>query len=250
MMDSCRVFLFDEADGPANMARDEALLEAAAADPSSAYFRTYGWTIPTLSLGYFQSITDAEHEPRWRSVPIVRRPTGGGAIWHHHELTYALAVPGEHPFARRSRDLYRAVHAALTDLLREHGVSVQRYGSRGEEGIGGTRPFLCFTDRDEEDIVAEGSKVIGSAQRRRSGAVLQHGAMMLAPSDITPELPGPAELPPVFADPRYWSARLNDRIPAILNLKPEISPLPRPLTERARVLEETVYRTDRWTRKR
>ncbi len=97
--------------------------------------------------------------------------------------------------------------------------------------------------------MAESAKVVGSAQRRRSGAVLQHGSMMLARSAITPELPGPAELPPV-ADARYWSARLNERIPAILSLKPDTAPLPEALLERARLLEQTVYRNDRWTRKR
>ena len=88
----------------------------------TAYLRTYGWTIPTLSLGYFQHLAEVRADPRWSNVPLVRRLTGGGAIWHHHELTYALVVPGEHPLARPSTELYHAVHAGH----RRHPGQVRR----------------------------------------------------------------------------------------------------------------------------
>src|SRR3954469_7742966 len=113
----CRIFPYETGDGPRNMARDEALLDAVAEDPSCALLRTYGWAEPTLSLGYFQRHADAEADPRWRGVPIVRRPTGGGAIWHHHELTYALILPAAHPLARPNVALYHAVHSAVAGLL-------------------------------------------------------------------------------------------------------------------------------------
>src|SRR5689334_9170111 len=78
----CRLLPHEVRSGPANMALDEALLDAVDAEPSSAVLRTYGWSEPTLSLGYFQAIAEAEADPRWRDVPIVRRPSGGGALWH------------------------------------------------------------------------------------------------------------------------------------------------------------------------
>src|SRR4051812_45773913 len=112
-----RVFPFRSGDGPSNMALDEALLEAAAADASFAALRTYGWSTPTLSLGYFQAIAAAEADPRWRGVALVRRPTGGGAIWHHHELTYALALPASHPLGRSRVALYHEVHASIAVML-------------------------------------------------------------------------------------------------------------------------------------
>src|SRR4051812_5496180 len=111
------------------MALDEALLDAVAEDPSAAWLRTYGWTAPTLSLGYFQRWADAQADPRWRDAPIVRRPTGGGAIWHDRELTYALVVPGQHPLARPSTALYRAVHEAIAGLLRARGLAADRRGA-------------------------------------------------------------------------------------------------------------------------
>ena len=97
---TCQILPYEIASGPANMALDEALLDRVSAQPEFAYLRMYGWTVPTLSLGYFQHLAQARAEPRWRSVPLVRRATGGGAIWHHHELTYALALPARHPQAQ------------------------------------------------------------------------------------------------------------------------------------------------------
>jgi lipoate-protein ligase A len=102
---TCRLLPHSNADGPVNMARDEAMLDHVSRYPEAAAFRTYGWTEPTLSLGYFQSVADLDSDPRWRTVPVVRRPTGGGAIWHDHEITYALAVPRTHPLSHRSREL-------------------------------------------------------------------------------------------------------------------------------------------------
>ena len=189
----CRIFPYESADGPANMALDEALLDAVAEDPSFALLRTYGWTEPTLSLGYFQAIAEADADPRWHGVPVVRRPTGGGAIWHHHELTYALVVPAVHPLARPAAPLYHAVHSALAALLRRHGVDAVPRGA-GPPSPAAPRPFLCFADRDPEDLVCQGAKIVGSAQRRRSGAILQHGSMLLRRSSITPEFPGVADL--------------------------------------------------------
>src|ERR1700678_3435608 len=93
---TCHVLPHEAADGPANMALDEALLETGANGAGPAYLRPYGWTTPTLSLGYFQRLAELQVEPRFQSVPLVRRLTGGGAIWHHHELTYALIIPAIH----------------------------------------------------------------------------------------------------------------------------------------------------------
>jgi lipoate-protein ligase A len=116
---SCLVLEHREADGPANMALDEALLDVVAAGLGAAFVRTYGWTTPTLSLGYFQHLDQARADSRFQSVPVVRRLTGGGAIWHHHELTYALVVPAGHPLVRPSTDLYAAVHGAIVEAMVE-----------------------------------------------------------------------------------------------------------------------------------
>ncbi len=246
---TCWVLPYESAGGPANMALDEALLDAVAAEPSAAWLRTYGWTEPTLSLGYFQRWADAQADPRWRDAPIVRRPTGGGAIWHDHEVTYALVVPENHPLARPSRALYRAVHEAIAALFRSQGLAADRQG----EAVAmesAPRPFLCFTDRDPEDIVSGGNKVVGSAQRRRSGAVLQHGSVLLARSGATPDLPGAGDLALVPSDVRFWANLFSVQIPAALGLRARSRELPDPVRLRRRTLEHSVYRDPHWTRRR
>jgi lipoate-protein ligase A len=249
MATSCWILPHESADGPGNMALDEALLEAVADDPSAAVLRTYDWTVPTLSLGYFQRWADALADPRWQDAPIVRRPTGGGAIWHDRELTYALVVPGDHPLARPNTALYHAVHEAIAGLLRSQGLAADRRGAEAapEEA---SRPFLCFSDRDPEDIVAGGVKVVGSAQRRRAGAVLQHGAVLLARSSTTPELPGAGDLGPVPPDAMFWANLLRERIPAALGLRAQSHDVPDAVRQRARTLEQAVYRDSAWTRRR
>jgi lipoate-protein ligase A len=254
---SCHILTYEISSGPVNMALDEALLDRVASQPDAAFLRTYGWSNPTLSLGYFQSQCQATAEARWRSVPMVRRATGGGAIWHHHEVTYAVVLPAHHRLARPSTALYQTVHAAILDVLRAQGLSPFRRASSEpapeQPGDASSRPpFLCFTDRDPEDIVTDGFKVVGSAQRRRAGAILQHGSILLRQSDRTPELRGVCDLADVPEDPRFWSGPIERGIMMALDLAP--APLDPPayalLRYHALDLEQTVYGDPAWTARR
>lgn len=246
-MTPCRLFPFEKATGAANMARDEALLDLVAADPSAAVFRVYGWAEPTLSLGYFQSIQLAEADDRWRDVARVRRPTGGGALWHDHELTYAIVVPRSHELARQTRVLYRTVHAAIAGLLRDAGLEA---GPRGEVVPGGNPPFLCFADRDADDVVAGPVKLVGSAQRRRAGAVLQHGSILLQRSSRTPELPGVCDLAESGLNLETWTRGVADRVPQSLGFSVEPQEWPVAVLARAAELEREVYLHPKWTHRR
>jgi lipoate-protein ligase A len=244
------VLPYSVADGPANMALDEAMLEAAASG-DRAYLRLYGWSVPTLSLGYFQRIAEARSDPRWQGRPIVRRPTGGGAIWHHHELTYAIAVPPSSPLVRPNTALYRAVHGAIAGLLVERGVRARRRGdSDSTFRSKSERPLLCFTGTDPEDIVAIGRKLVGSAQRRRGGAVLQHGSLLLARSPEVPELLGVCDVAELPLSPQDWEEPLRRRIAAALDLQPTAIGVPDSLGERALELEQSTYRRTDWTQSR
>jgi lipoyl(octanoyl) transferase len=244
---TCLVLPYEMADGPANMALDEAMLEAAARD-GSAYLRFYGWCVPTLSLGYFQRIAEVRSDPRWEGRPIVRRPTGGGAIWHHHEVTYAIAIPPGSPLVRPNTELYRAVHGAIAEVLVDRGIPARR---RGEEAAanrtGEVRPLLCFTGRDPEDIVWEDHKLVGSAQRRRGGAVLQHGSVLLARSPNVPELLGVCDVAELPEPPQDWEEPLRNRFVDALDLEPVAVGVPDPLRARALALERTNYRDPIWT---
>lgn len=233
------------------MAVDQWMLEEAISNAEHAWFRTYEWSTPTLSLGYFQSRAEADADPRWTDVPIVRRATGGGAIWHDRELTYALALPSTHPLARRSKETYRCVHEVVAGLMVERGVPARR---RGEDGarVGRDRPLLCFLDRDAEDLVVSGTKVLGSAQRRRAGALLQHGSLRVGNAARTPELPGLVDL---FADrelpePSGWAAPVCRRVFEALGLDAEEQAFGE--TQRAEVgrIARSVYLDPGWTDRR
>lgn len=233
------------------MAIDEALLDLVASDPTAAWLRTYGWSTPTLSLGYFQRWADALAEPRWRSAAKVRRATGGGAIWHEHELTYAIVIPSRHPLSRPNTALYRAVHAAIASILAARDVDARRHGDLASASASvPEHPFLCFADRDGEDLVADGSKLVGSAQRRRAGAILQHGSLLLRRSQTTPELPGVADLADVATDPRAWSDLVAEPLCRALGMEPVPGVLPDDFPERVDRLEQTVYRDPKWNAKR
>jgi lipoyl(octanoyl) transferase len=244
----CHVYPYEIADGPANMALDEALLDAVATGQPGTLLRTYGWSVPTLSLGYFQRLAQVRADSRWQAAAIVRRPTGGGAIWHDHEVTYALALPKKHPLARPGTQLYRAVHAAIASGLVEFGIRADR---RGEvfppDDCEQSRPLLCFTDRSAEDILFDGTKVVGSAQRRRGGAVLQHGSVLLRRSYQTPELPGLCDVAGLSADPTVWSGRLVEWIGKAVGQHHQAERVPDNIRMRATEREISRYRDPAWT---
>ena len=243
----CLVLEHRAADGPANMALDEALLEMVAAGHGVACVRTYVWTTPTLSLGYFQNLEQVRADSRFQSVPLVRRLTGGGAIWHHHELTYALVVPAGHPLVRPSTRLYNAVHGAMVEALLELGIPAVRRGESRQTIVGDQkRPLLCFTDRDPEDIVTKGVKIVGSAQRRRGGAVLQHGSLLLARSCRTPELLGVSDVAGESAGHHDWADRIVKRIINALELEPRAADIPARVAARAAELDVARYRNPAW----
>lgn len=174
--------------GPRNMAVDEALLESVGAGGPSTW-RFYEWVPATLSLGYFQRVAERGAHAASRACPLVRRLSGGGAILHDRELTYSFTLSDDDPLARDTQLLYRVVHSVLIDVLRAWGVTA----TLSEHATKSTRadePFLCFERRAVGDVLLGDFKIGGSAQRRRDGAVLQHGSIILNRSTAAPELPG------------------------------------------------------------
>jgi lipoate-protein ligase A len=238
------------ADGPEQMGLDHALLDHVDERPEAAYLRTYEWREPTLSLGYFQSYRDAAADPRWKDVPIVRRPSGGGALWHEHDLTYALVLPRVHPATTRASELYRAVHDALGGVLRAARVAATRRGSTGPRPRVLHRPFLCFTDADPEDIVVGTRKLVGSAQRRRPAAVLQHGSLLLAGSKRIAGLAGLGDVAEVRLSATDWSQRICTALPEVLGLHPCAAEPAAAVRARAGVLARELYGNPAWTHRR
>jgi lipoate-protein ligase A len=184
---TCRLLPFSVAGGPHNMAADEGLLHSA--QTGQASLRFYGWNEAIVSLGYFQSSTARESDPRLRALPFVRRPTGGATLVHHHELTYALALP---------RTLSRQTEPWLVRMHRIIGLALKRLGVdwrlAAEQEQGRAHSVFCFQQFTPGDLLVGGNKIAGSAQRRQKGALLQHGAILLEASPQAPQLPGILEL--------------------------------------------------------
>jgi len=185
-MDSIRLLIDEPHSGPANMARDEALLQSCEAAANRPVLRFYAWNPPTISLGYFQDIEEFKAlPPPAGDLAVVRRTTGGGAILHDLEITYSLTLPVEHPLIRhRPNRLYELAHDAI---IRAISGGVRLFGCGAPTCDAAQRgPFFCFNRRHALDVVREDrsgseavSKIAGSAQRRSRRAVLQHGSIIL-----------------------------------------------------------------------
>lgn len=182
-----------------NMATDQAILESVERS-SIPTLRFYGWLQPSLSLGYFQQYQARTSHEASSQADCVRRATGGGAILHHHELTYCLVMPMPASSTHDRQKLYRQTHAAIANTLAKFAVRATPYRIDGRTG-GDESSFLCFQRRTEEDLVVGGYKVLGSAQRRARHAVLQHGSLLLEASPLAPQLPGVFDLTSKRLDP-------------------------------------------------
>lgn len=163
------------------MAVDEAL--ARQLEPGTGVLRIYRWARPSLSLGRNQPALgryDPEaFEPL--GVEVVRRPTGGREVLHDRELTYALVVPLDGPGSFRAT--YRLVNEALVAALRSLGAEARLAVSRART----PRPDhgACFDEPATDEIEADGHKLVGSAQVRVGGALLQHGSLLLGPPSVS-----------------------------------------------------------------
>lgn len=169
-------FLISEpADGVDNMALDEALA-LRAARTGDAVFRIYAWSQPTLSLGRNQRARGCYDEDAAARLGIafVRRPTGGRALLHHHEITYSATMPCDD--AASARAAYELINDVLLDALGKLGVRAERATATASLPPG---PRPCFDVPAEHEIVANGRKLVGSAQWRHGGALLQHGSILV-----------------------------------------------------------------------
>ena len=237
-------------EGAANMAVDEAVLWAVNEGTSPATLRFYRWGEPTISLGYFQTYGEVQDQDEdIRGLPLVRRQTGGGAILHDDEITYSLVVPLQDKVpATNITDLYRLVHDAFIAGLGKRDVEVAYRG--GQESANSQRgPFFCFAREHRLDLVIQGKKLLGSAQRRMKHAVLQHGSLILGRHF---EQQPSAELQPVMGTPFALDEILADvtqHIAKKLALSVKTGELSDLESERARELQ-AKYAGKEWTRLR
>jgi lipoyl(octanoyl) transferase len=189
-----------------NMALDEAMIRAAA-QTGATLVRLYTWDVPSLSLGRNQRTTSIYNAERCASqqVPVVRRLTGGRALLHAREVTYAVAAPVA--AAPSLRGGYDAINQCLLAALHALGVPAVLAAPAERTPSPGLAP--CFETPSTGELVVDDRKLVGSAQHREADAFLQHGSLlldddqdMLASLALVPlpEFPAPATLRALLGD--------------------------------------------------
>ena len=204
-------------DAALNMALDEVLLAHAAAP----LLRVYRWARPAVSFGYFGKVADVE--VAWPGREMVRRWTGGGIVPHGADVTYTLVVPRGGAFFRLgAEESYQAIHERIAVLLVEQGSAV-RVAAAASAKISDA----CFDNPARYDLLADGGKIAGAAQRRTKAGLLHQGSVQGAA---------------LSAD---FGARLGNAFASKVS--------GRPLAEgelaEARVLSAKKYATDAWLRR-
>jgi lipoyl(octanoyl) transferase len=215
-----------------NMAIDEALLEYA----TTPLIRFYRWRSSALSFGYFGRFTDIARYQCERD--LVRRWTGGGIVFHGEDLTYSLVIPtSDTAFAESSISIYEKIHQALCDALSETGWRAVVAAAVDSDPGSATVPtrtgisdagYSCFANPVRADVMIDGRKIAGAAQRRTRHGLLQQGSIQ----GIDLE----SDLAQRFS--RELSTGRSER------------KVDEKILNRARELAEQKYGTESWLRKR
>jgi|TARA_B110000196_G_scaffold318777_1_gene334944 lipoate-protein ligase A len=172
-----RVLVDEPLSGQVNMARDHALLSALGKNEAS--LRIYGWKNPTISFGRNERVR-GHYDKKLASdegVEFVRRPTGGKAVYHDRELTYSVVLPSARRWGIRS--IYREINCAFLESLVSLGVpaSVAHHSHRSPHV---SNSGFCFQGYAAGEVIVDGKKLVGSAQVREKGSILQHGSLLIA----------------------------------------------------------------------
>jgi lipoate-protein ligase A len=164
-------------DGDQLMAADLTLLQQCSDGQIGPTLRFYTWAVPTISLGFHQMENVLDHAQMLQDhMPWTRRPTGGAAVLHSDELTYAIVASA--PDARAGKRLQHYVSLAIAEGLRKFGVQAD-VDERGEPLSALPNRTSCFVRTSRWEVTARGRKLVGSAQRKLGDAYLQHGSILV-----------------------------------------------------------------------
>jgi lipoyl(octanoyl) transferase len=248
-------------DGPANMALDEALFSCFDAKHSLPVLRLYGWEPPALSMGRFQDAAAALKLDLCAAegVPVVRRMTGGGIIYHSRELTYSIVCsPDQIGEANGVKSGFRKLCAFLLGTYRRLGLDPAFAVDLNPDGQRlGERTAFCFAGKEEYDVLVNGRKIGGNAQRRMRGAILQHGSIPLENvvqdavrflREPAPGADGAVSLAELALRPKLGELKqmLIESFEEGLGVRLAPHPLHEAEACAAARLEETKYRNDEW----
>lgn len=183
---------FKKFSGKYNMEYDQYLFNNFEQDLSPAILRIYGWEKPCISLGYTQ---DPEKELnlsncKKHGIEIVKRPTGGGIVFHNeHEVTYSFICGNDEPKLPEGLiESYKFISNIVIKALMTYGVNAELSDTRhNEQAMPPDRQArLCFSFPASYEITLEGSKIVGSAQKRGKKALLQQGSIFVRNTGLKP----------------------------------------------------------------
>lgn len=220
-------FSTGEHPGPWNMAFDRLLMEQVRLGRWDFVLRTYGWTPACVSIGKLQDVSREVDRTALEAAGfgLVRRPTGGRAVWHETELTYSVTARLDHPMvAGPVSEALRKVAAPLADALRRLGIAVSLSPVERHSFAGPREPANpCFTSHGSWEVgTPDGRKLVGSAQARSRGVFLEHGSILLENDqpkllDFLP-VPLPSEVRTRLA------GRLREGIATLREFSPDLTP--------------------------
>ena len=213
-----------------NMAIDEALLETAVGPA----IRFYRWRSPALSFGYFGKFSDVTIYAAKRD--LVRRWTGGGIVFHGDDLTYSIVIPAKDPvFDQSSIAVYEKIHRALCEGLNKIGTQAVVAGGVdpgrpvvGMRAAASASGYNCFANPVRADVMMDGRKIAGAAQRRTRRGLLQQGSIQ------------------GFA----MSTDLAQRFAQALSANCSESEITKAILKQAQQVAHQKYGTESWLRKR
>ncbi len=186
-------YLVGEASAAMNMAIDRAILQLAANGKSPPTLRLYTWNPPAVSLGYFQRKRGPNPEALRRfGFEVIRRPSGGRAVLHKGDVTYAVVAGLDDRMPYRADQAYRLISKGILLGLQRLGVPADSYDGAQETPM----PAICFLRPASAEIVHQGKKFVGNAQTWLGHTLLQHGSIAVEPqADYLAELFRPERYP-------------------------------------------------------
>lgn len=179
-MDKWRLIKNKSYDGAMNMAIDEAITIAYNEGKTKPTLRFYTWNPSCITIGYFQKNDDINSEKcKEDGIDVIRRITGGRAVLHEDELTYSIIVGEDNHLMDKSINLsYRFISEGIARGLNLYGIEVDDL-NKGERIERDSLSAACFNAHALYEICINKKKVVGSAQNRKNGVVLQHGSIIL-----------------------------------------------------------------------
>ncbi|MBN2012343.1 lipoate--protein ligase family protein [candidate division KSB1 bacterium] len=168
-------------DAATNMAIDEVISQFSVPRDNKPVLRVYGWEPYAISLGYNQDENDVDLEKcQEDGIDVVRRPTGGRAVFHAEEVTYSFSIPKSFPyFDFDTLSVYNIISEGLVEGLKSIGIPAVLQEKPSENFGEYHHQFPCFSSSARYEVACQGKKLIGSAQRRFENSILQHGSILL-----------------------------------------------------------------------